>query len=499
MRHLLASAFLTALLASATFAQPVRIATWQLDDFAIAPTAEPTPALDEDRLRQVAAALKSVKPDIVVLYGLGDKQAARKLQDFLKQPHYHLTGPATLRRNGPGTPMAGQPVAIYSLKKAVASRTIEWRTSGRIDLPGGFTFATFDYGANGLSVFAAHWPENITGSGTNLPLNVFGSKRDWAAQYLLHHARWIAGTSPDQPMAVYVMGEWDDESVAASERTPAEVLKEAGLQMTFADGSRDRLVATFTNAPAMLGPVYVGGLNFEAPLELVPKKGFLDPLGLCKVGFNNSGFAQPGQSAQDDVRVRLGFDWRTLWWSVAAVTFALLGIVLLRTWREQRNTARRVVRRHAKDSVVVELSHGQRSSELAVGGDKESGFSSPVTETTTGQQTAWWEARSLASAPPNPVAVGARTPWMPHLSRLLREKLFVWLSSQRSQLLDSHETGTRQVLSLEERLERIQDQFQQRLIAQKERIAELEQEVQAKERLIRSLRQHEGSSEDLSE
>ena len=84
---------------------------------------------------------------------------------------------------------------------------------------------------------------------------------------------------------------------------------------------------------------------------------------------------------------------------------------------------------------------------------------------------------------------------MPHLSRLRREKLFVWLSSQRSQLLDSHETGTKQVLSLEERLERIQGQFQQRLIAQESRIAELEKDVQSKDKIIRSFHQQQAGPE----
>jgi hypothetical protein len=73
---------------------------------------------------------------------------------------------------------------------------------------------------------------------------------------------------------------------------------------------------------------------------------------------------------------------------------------------------------------------------------------------------------------------------IPLLRRLMREKLFLWLSHQRRQLLDSHETGTAQVLGLEERLEKIQDQFQGRLIAQEERIAELDKELQAKERII---------------
>ena len=82
--------------------------------------------------------------------------------------------------------------------------------------------------------------------------------------------------------------------------------------------------------------------------------------------------------------------------------------------------------------------------------------------------------------PADPIRAGL----LPLLHRLMREKLFLWLTHQRKQLIDSHDTGTAQVLGLEERLGRIKDQFQDRLIAQEERIAELDKELQTKERLL---------------
>jgi hypothetical protein len=187
-----------------------------------------------------------------------------------------------------------------------------------------------------------------------------------------------------------------------------------------------------------------------------------------------------------------------LWWSAGGVATALLVIVLLRTWREQRRNVPVAVGRQANDSYVLELSHGsRRAAELAAAEADVSSFSGNVTETTTGQ-TSSWQARALAAdLRAGRANMAARAGLMPHLSRLMREKLFVWLSSQRSQLLDSHESGTKQVLSLEERLERIQGQFQQRLIAQEERIAELEKEVQAKEKVIRSFhRLQDGADEN---
>ena len=76
---------------------------------------------------------------------------------------------------------------------------------------------------------------------------------------------------------------------------------------------------------------------------------------------------------------------------------------------------------------------------------------------------------------------------MPQLVRLMREKLFQRLSSQRAQLLDSQLNGTMAVLELEERLEKVQGQFATRLAAREQRIAELEAELAAKEQIVREL------------
>ncbi|HXJ71807.1 MAG TPA: hypothetical protein VNM37_03100, partial [Candidatus Dormibacteraeota bacterium] len=75
----------------------------------------------------------------------------------------------------------------------------------------------------------------------------------------------------------------------------------------------------------------------------------------------------------------------------------------------------------------------------------------------------------------------------PQLSRFLRERLVAWLSFQRGALLAAHEAGTQQVLELETRLHHVQGQFQDRLRSREERIAALEQEIRAKEKIIRDL------------
>lgn len=93
-----------------------------------------------------------------------------------------------------------------------------------------------------------------------------------------------------------------------------------------------------------------------------------------------------------------------------------------------------------------------------------------------------WQERAS-----NDVASEVRTGFFGQLRHLLRDRLMAWLSAQRGKLLASHNSGTQMMLEMEDRLGKIQGQFQQQLETRDERIAELEQVVQAKEDVIRGL------------
>lgn len=487
-------------------AQPVRVVTWDLDEVST-PSGDPANAeADDARLRQIAAALKPAKADVILLYGLRDGQMVRKLADYLKQPYYHSTGPSTLRKNGPGTPFVGRPLAVFSRKRSASSRTVEWRMSGNVELPGGFKFVTFPYGSNALSVYSVHWPENAPTSGTNLSAAAFAEKRELAVKYLLHHSQWIASTMPTQRVALYLTGDINADAGASGRGAVEQALAQAGFTLGVADGAKDRLLAAFTNTPAMLNPVFLGGMKFAAAPELVAMKGFLDPVLVSDVTFKDPEAPAPAPlvavaSAPPPPPPASRFvpDRKLLWWTAGGVALVLLGVVVLRTWRDQFRSAPLAVSRRTNDALVVELSHRPpTSAEVSLANAEASRFAGSVTETGTGQTATWQTPPLRSEMRPTGEAAGERAGLMPHLSRLMREKLFVWLSSQRSQLLDSHETGTKQVLSLEERLERIQGQFQQRLIAQEGRITELEKDVQAKEKIIRSFHQQPTDGDDAS-
>jgi hypothetical protein len=85
-----------------------------------------------------------------------------------------------------------------------------------------------------------------------------------------------------------------------------------------------------------------------------------------------------------------------------------------------------------------------------------------------------------AEAPVPPTPAAFRAALVPHLARLLRNKLVRKLISQRSALLDTQQQAALEVMELEARLQRIQAPLQERLRAYESRITELERELAAR-------------------
>ena len=69
---------------------------------------------------------------------------------------------------------------------------------------------------------------------------------------------------------------------------------------------------------------------------------------------------------------------------------------------------------------------------------------------------------------------------LPHLARILKDKLVRKLLNQRSSLLDTQEKAAADVAELEERLAKIHAPLQERLRAYEQRIQDLERELAQK-------------------
>jgi len=75
-----------------------------------------------------------------------------------------------------------------------------------------------------------------------------------------------------------------------------------------------------------------------------------------------------------------------------------------------------------------------------------------------------------------------RAALVPHLARLMMDKLVQALVHQRRSLMETQENATQRVASLEKRLETLQEQLQRRLQTYERRLGELQAELAAKEK-----------------
>lgn len=83
---------------------------------------------------------------------------------------------------------------------------------------------------------------------------------------------------------------------------------------------------------------------------------------------------------------------------------------------------------------------------------------------------------------PRSTEEAVRAALVPHLARLMMDKLVQALVRQRRSLMETQENATQRVESLEKRLETLQERLQRRLQTYERRLGELQAELAAKEK-----------------
>jgi len=467
-------------------AQSFRIVTWDLDRIGTAPSSEA--ALQ--RLQQVAVHLKPLDAEVVVLHGLADAQMARNLIALLKPSTYHIAHHSVFKTSGSDSTSFGPSITILSRKPAFATRSMEWRSTGQIELPGGFAFAAFNSGANALCVYVAHLPESASG----VEDQSVARKRELAAQYLAHHANWLGRTLTNQIASFYVAGDFIAEPKSARAEGAVRILQQAGFKNALPGLPPRRRVSTTgdrIDPQSILTAILARGAEFAATPQVLARKTFEQSM----VAYD---FTPPAPltspvpiaaapTSGSPTRV-FAMDQYAAWLWAGGIA-VLLTAILITVWLIRRATpAAGAFRRHEQQPVVMDL-NGFAETSSRFNDSRQQGESEPD-PASDGSHTeaSVWQARALqAEERASQATAVVRSGLLPQLRRLMRERLITWLTSQRGQLLTSHEVGTQQMLELEERLQRIQGQFQESLQTREQRIAELEEEILAKERVIRDL------------
>jgi len=168
-----------------------------------------------------------------------------------------------------------------------------------------------------------------------------------------------------------------------------------------------------------------------------------------------------------------------LWW-LAAGAFGV-GLMLAPRHRRRRREVAPSDSRRANAAVYLEIRAPGRNTPDATAAVEGTLLRQASTATGHAEEAHW----RIGGGSEKVEAMQARL--MPHLRQLMREQVVSWLSRQRATLLKSHELGTQQVLDLQAQLERVKRQFQERMLSQQQRIAELDSALRTKEKLILDL------------
>ena len=253
-------------------------------------------------------------------------------------------------------------------------------------------------------------------------------------------------------------------------------------------GISDDDVRGLPRLPALLAR----NAQFTTPPQVLSKKTFSQALilyDLTAVSQSPASMAASAFSPSAPVLARVvALDSSIIWMWVAGIAMLSLTVIFSMWFLRRSAVAAGVFGRRANNAVVLDLSP------FSVASDRDP-FARLTTESCSGSaaegagaQATLWRTRAIrAEQRADQTTAMVREGLMQQMGRLMRERMIGWLSSQRNQLLTSHEVGTRQVLELEGRLQKIQVQFEEQLQAREQRIADLERGIQEKERVIREL------------
>jgi hypothetical protein len=464
-------------------AASIRMATYDLEELAAIP-AEATPSEEELKpLRQVAANLKPLDAEVIVLHGIPDRATARRLAGLLKPANYHVALHCAFHQQGASSPVLGPSITVLTRKQPFAARAMDWRATGPIDWPGGFGFVGFHAGTNSVCVYVAHLPgEPAADADREHPL--MARRRELASQYLIHHANWLTSTLSNQLVSALITGDFIADARGTRSESSVRILKQAGFRMALAsslggkanpgtDGPTppSRLTVLLARNAELISTAQVSSRKTAAPslanYEIAPQPTPAEPLA-----------AASGAAARPVPARVVALDNSIVWLWVSGIA-ALCMASLFSVWLIRRTFSAAGILGRRGNGAVLSLSPFRADPFVVPRQASEDNFVS--------EREAFWREQAEKADRQNRQAALLGDTLRPQLSRFLRERLVAWLSFQRRALLASHEAGTQQVLALEARLHHVQGQFQDRLRSREERIADLEQEIRAKEKIIRDL------------
>jgi endonuclease/exonuclease/phosphatase family metal-dependent hydrolase len=483
MRWLTALLFPFALGLGPIQAAPLRVTTWNLN---FRPVALASPA-DTRRLAEIASILESLNADMVLLQEVPDRETCEKLAALLQTARYQVAVCSAF------TDVSGHKlsqVAILTRQSVVASGTESWKPEKSIAPPGGFAWVAVRRGATTIVACSVQLKENTTNDDPERDTQINILTRELAAGQLVQLARSIERDLDARPTATLIGGSLNtdpDQPEFVSENT-LRLFQDDGFKSAWNDlPLPDRITRPGDGRvpDATSDYILVRGASFLGTPIVVPSdvSNHLPVTGNVVVPMAAPVAVAPAIPAPPT-------RWLRPWLLGPAVALPLLFVVWWFTARKRFYSPARLGAAGRERLLVFP---DEETDAPAGGGrtreDTAAGLPLGSLEGDPAQfQILTLERRALAAEERAARATEMmRRGLIPHLARLMKDRLFHGVASQRAQLLAMQQAGAVRVAELEQRLAAIQIQLQTRLGSYEKRIAELEQEVAAKDQANREL------------
>lgn len=203
------------------FCEQIKVTTWNMEWF---PSGSPNLAsleVEAKRIQDAADVLRKINPDVILLQEIRDLETCEKLANALK-PEVYSVAVCSRFKDGFGSAIGWQQVAILSKKPALAAWSENWKTVGKVDPPRGFSFAAIRYGTNDIGFYSVHLKSNLTRGNAELGNQLNILKRELAAEQILRHSKEVEAVLTNALEAVVIAGDFNtnpDQDLFVSEKT----------------------------------------------------------------------------------------------------------------------------------------------------------------------------------------------------------------------------------------------------------------------------------------
>ena len=506
-------------------AERIRLTTWNLKWFPSGASEPDTPEREAQRISEVGKVLNDLNPEIIFLQDVRDKESCEKLAKQLKQGNYQVLVCSSFMDQADESIVKKQ-LAILSKRPALAAGAAEWMSDVRIQVPGGFVFAVIPFGTEKIGLYSVQLKNNVIRGNYERENQLSILKREWSAEHLLRHASSAQLFRTNRVDSTIIAGNFNttiDQTRFISEKT-LRLLEAAGFANGYANVPAQNRV-TFPgrgrSADVTFDYIYARDAAFVAKPEIsfselsdhFPVTVELEintqlPLPAAAALIDASANGEPRNRTTANATTNLanpnpplafaspqgpspqGIPRRYLpWWLPVLIIFLVIAAIsyLLSFFRRTQVAILGRGQAGKKKEGTGPISRSTYAKRGALASEQESPSGTLPASSDPPETFPWETDPADGSEQPGKTSAVVRSGLIPHLARMMKDRLMVGLLSQRTHMLDAQQTATVQVTELEKRLVQIQVQLHERYGAYEGRIAELEKTLAAKEAENRQL------------